>query len=272
VEIFNIHIFELVMIAALGLIVFGPERLPEVGRFLGKQVARVLAWQQNSPEAQMITEIRSEFEREIVNLRDELSRTRKELDISADVQKLRDDTKALFDSTKDAVKDASKPAAAKAELVAAPEPTTVPQAESVSAAELAPVEQPQAAIEAVAEHITPDAESLVEVAEQVTALDPPEVPTLKPTPAADTVPSAVRPNRRAVATENPVQTLNALNGKAESTPAAVDTAVVLQQVEQLRKELQSLLAELRARGVITDPWANPEPLPDDPRPAEHSQA
>lgn len=84
-EIFNIHLFELLLIAGLALVVFGPERLPEVGRFAGKQVARFLAWQQQSPELQMINDVRAEFEQEIASLRDELVRTRKELDISKDV-------------------------------------------------------------------------------------------------------------------------------------------------------------------------------------------
>lgn len=84
-EIFNIHLFELVLIASLALVVFGPERLPEVGRFAGKQLARFLAWQQQSPELKMINDVRAEFEQEIASLRDELVRTRNQLDVSQEV-------------------------------------------------------------------------------------------------------------------------------------------------------------------------------------------
>lgn len=97
-EIFNIHIFEFLLIAGLALVVFGPERLPEVGRFAGKQVARFLAWQQQSPELKMINDVRSEFEQEIASLRDELVRTRKQLDISQEVNlnSIRDELRPML--------------------------------------------------------------------------------------------------------------------------------------------------------------------------------
>ncbi|PDW04305.1 twin-arginine translocase TatA/TatE family subunit [Candidatus Viridilinea mediisalina] len=94
-EIFNIHLFEFLLIAGLALIIFGPERLPEVGRFLGKQLARFLAWQQQSPEIQVINEVRAELDREIASLRDELVRTRTQLDVSQDVETLRKDLRAM---------------------------------------------------------------------------------------------------------------------------------------------------------------------------------
>jgi len=99
---FNIHIFEFLLIAALALVVFGPERLPEVGRFVGKQVARFLAWQQQSPELRLINDVRSEFEREIASLRDELLRTRNQLDVSQDVEKLRSELRPMLNLQLDA--------------------------------------------------------------------------------------------------------------------------------------------------------------------------
>lgn len=94
--IFGIGPLELLLILILGLLVFGPERLPEVGRFLGKQLARLMAWQQQSPEAQMIQQMRSEFEREILELRDELVRTRQQANVLTDVQKLGEETRTLL--------------------------------------------------------------------------------------------------------------------------------------------------------------------------------
>lgn len=94
-EIFNIHLFEFLLIAGLALIIFGPERLPEVGRFIGKQVARFLAWQQQSPELQVINDVRAELDREIASLRDELMRTRTQLDVSQDMETLRKDLRSM---------------------------------------------------------------------------------------------------------------------------------------------------------------------------------
>ncbi|MEI7773025.1 MAG: twin-arginine translocase TatA/TatE family subunit, partial [Chloroflexales bacterium] len=96
-EIFNVSIPELMLIAGLALVVFGPERLPEVGRFAGKQLAKLLAWQQNSPELQMLNEVRGEFEAEIASLRDELVRTRKQFDITKDFTAIRDELRPMLD-------------------------------------------------------------------------------------------------------------------------------------------------------------------------------
>jgi sec-independent protein translocase protein TatB len=96
-EIFNVHLFEFLLIAGLALVVFGPERLPEIGRTIGQQVARFLAWQQQSPELQMLNEVRGEFEREIASLRDELVRTRSQLDIRSDVDAIREELRPMLD-------------------------------------------------------------------------------------------------------------------------------------------------------------------------------
>ncbi|EFO80712.1 sec-independent translocation protein mttA/Hcf106 [Oscillochloris trichoides DG-6] len=96
-EIFNIGIPELLMIAIIGLVVFGPERLPQVTNFLGKQVAKIMAWQQNSPEVQALQQIRNEFETEIASLRDELVRTRNQLDVRKDAIALKEELRPLVD-------------------------------------------------------------------------------------------------------------------------------------------------------------------------------
>lgn len=81
-EIFGIGPIELLLILILSFIVFGPERLPEIGRLLGRLVARVLAWQHQSPEARMIQEIRRDFQREIIELRDEIVRAQQQLNLA----------------------------------------------------------------------------------------------------------------------------------------------------------------------------------------------
>lgn len=105
-EIFNVHLPELILIAGLALVLFGPERLPELGRFAGKQVAKFLAWQQQSPELQMINEMRNEFEREIAQLRDELVRTRNQLDVRNDIQAMVDEVKAVGEQVQTTLNEA----------------------------------------------------------------------------------------------------------------------------------------------------------------------
>jgi sec-independent protein translocase protein TatB len=84
---------ELFFILVLALLVIGPERLPEAGRFLGRQVARVMAWQQQSSEVQAIQQIRQEFQDEIVSLRNEMTRTRKHLD--ANIHPLQEEIRSV---------------------------------------------------------------------------------------------------------------------------------------------------------------------------------
>lgn len=102
-NILGVGPLELVIILVLGLIVLGPERLPEAGRSLGRLLAKVLAWQQQSPEVQMIQDIRQEFEGEIYALRDELVRTRRQLDVSSELRELKSQTSTLLKLTNDQV-------------------------------------------------------------------------------------------------------------------------------------------------------------------------
>jgi sec-independent protein translocase protein TatB len=93
---FGVGPLELFFILILGLIVLGPERLPEAGRFLGRKLAELMAWQQQSPEAQMIQQIRQDFEHEIVELRNELVQARAQLNVREDMEQLRAETRAMF--------------------------------------------------------------------------------------------------------------------------------------------------------------------------------
>ncbi len=84
---------EFFFILLLGLIVVGPERLVEFARFLGRSVARLMAWQQQSPEAQLVQHIRQEIEDEIKGLRNELISTRQQF--HSNVQSLKQSMPSL---------------------------------------------------------------------------------------------------------------------------------------------------------------------------------
>ncbi|MBX0329310.1 twin-arginine translocase TatA/TatE family subunit [Oscillochloris sp. ZM17-4] len=233
-EIFNVGIPELMMIAGLALVVFGPERLPEVGRFLGKQVARVLAWQQNSPELQMLNEVRGEFEAEIASLRDELVRTRKQLDVSKDITAIKEELRPMLD-LRGSVNGLAPAAAANGA-----EPTIAP---------------PRPA----------DALSPVEVAPAETVAAPAATPTLSPTPASQTVPAAARPTKLVAA--EPTDVFAPLrpaaepivepapDRAAEASPGA-DEQIAL-RIQQIAADLQALMAELQARGQLGPDWQPP---------------
>lgn len=291
-EIFNIHIFEFLLIAGLALIVFGPERLPEVGRFIGQQLARFLAWQQNSPELQLLNEVRSDFEREIAELRDELVRTRQQLDISPQVTSIKDELRPMLDlkgnltlPPADSANGATPANLTPDPSIAAPDPAAAPTT------------------------TTPDTlDSLApDTADALEALAPDAPPTVRP--AAQTVAAAAQPNRLALAQPTDVlgtpgpsagdqpladpppeaaiderleylrshrsrlheapepdpafDTPIAAQAQALGSPALSEAehAELLQRLQALAGELQALAGELRERGVIGADWQLPAEPP-----------
>jgi sec-independent protein translocase protein TatB len=118
---FGVSPVEIVFIAILGLIIFGPERLPEIGRFLGRGLARVLAWQYTSPEAQLLNELRRDFEQQIIEIRDEMVYARQQLDIRSELTDLQRETEALLRGQTTPPKAVST-----TEAVVTPEPTIAP--------------------------------------------------------------------------------------------------------------------------------------------------
>ncbi len=161
-EIFNVHLFEFILIAGLALVLFGPERLPEVGRWAGRQVAKFLAWQQQSPELQMINEMRSEFEREIAQLRDELARARNQLDV-------RDDVKTIVDEAKTAGQQVQH---SLDELKSSATPTIRPPTQPPVPAEPTTVAPPAPTPTGVAQPITDEDRALFGVSPEVEAVTP----------------------------------------------------------------------------------------------------
>lgn len=266
-EIFNIHIFEFLLIAALALVIFGPERLPEVGRFIGKQVARFLAWQQQSPELRVINDVRAEFEREIASLRDELIRTRNQLDLSREVEAVRQEVSPMLDLK---LSGAGQSPAGADEAAPAAAASTPPSAGAAAPAE------PAGATSAVE---LPPAEPVAELA------------PLTPQPATQTVPAAARPNRIAGTEPGSVLTpvderarelaerrarlhdppaddeppvLNGVGSAAEPAVAPVPLAGeeherILSQLQALSAQLQQLVSELRERGVLSAEWRLAQP-------------
>jgi len=284
-EIFNIHIFEFILIAGLALVVFGPERLPEVGRFVGKQVARFLAWQQQSPELKMINDVRGEFEREIATLRDELVRTRNQLDVSKNIGEVQSELKSALDLRGD-VK-----AALAAEPSIAPPATsaaaTAASADSAAGAAEAAADAAEASIKA-AEIAAEAAETALAAAQQaaaeIPAAPPPPAPlingveSLPPPPNGvdGAVPAAARPNKvpgteptdifsrpPLPAAPEPPSHRRGLHDApppdAPPGPPAPDEERerLLRRLEGLMADMHALVGELQGRGMIGPDWQPP---------------
>ncbi|MBP1466616.1 twin-arginine translocase TatA/TatE family subunit [Candidatus Chloroploca sp. M-50] len=274
-EFFNIHLTELLIIAGLALVIFGPERLPELGRFAGKHVARFLAWQQQSPEFQMINEVRAEFEQEIASLRDELVRTRKHFDISPDLTSLPKELRPMLRLT-----DSTTTPAEAADLIAGdPAQTILPPREAGAGAEIGP-DVPNLTEVAQSNGVVAPAdlaEATQTVREQLAA-----PPPLVPTPAAGSVPAPPRPAR--MAATQPTGVLNSVQDWApvpategtiaepqtsdshevtappEPQPAMVTLSVeehaqLVGQLEAVTIALHHLVAELRERGLLSESWS-----------------
>ena len=238
-EIFNIHLLEFLLIAGLGLIIFGPERLPEAGRFLGKQMARFLAWQQQSPELQMINEVRSELDREIAGLRDELLKTRTQLDVSKDMETLRNDLRSMVNLRDEMTVQTSAPqildqATVLPKPVNGATPGEVLPAKSVGLEGTVPMNGPQ--------------------------------PVSSPTAVLNTIddlPSTRRPLHDAIEAEpnsDHAPPADPILDVAQSTASGVLPAVMrdheqlLYRLQTLSSELQALIDELQQRGLITATW------------------
>lgn len=259
-EIFNIHIFEFILIAGLALVVFGPERLPEVGRFIGKQVARFLAWQQQSPELKMINDVRGEFEREIANLRDELVRTRNQLDVSKDVSQIQEQLKSAFDlrpelqSAVDAAKGASTAGAA-------PEPTIAPPADAATSAADAATSAADAAASAAdaADTALKAAEVATDAAELAAEAAANQAPTPQLNRVAGTQPTNLFDRPAPVTPAQPRNSHDAAPSD-EAAPAslgAADDGALLRRLEGLVADMQALVEELQGRGLIGPDWQLP---------------
>jgi sec-independent protein translocase protein TatB len=238
-EIFNVHIFEFLMIAGLALVVFGPERLPEVGRFVGKQVARVLAWQQQSPEARMIQDIRQEFEQEIVSLRDELVRTRQQIDVSQEVKLIDEQTKALLQGK---------------------QPLNVRPAAGLQTAAVAPN---KILTPAEAEATAPPPEPTVEAPDQLVDI---EGTPLSSEPTVETSTNGVIAEAELVELQAQIAELKTQNSELKTQNSEqADRQLLLRQVHMLMADLHALTVELQERGLLEPDWQAPSQMANQER-------
>jgi sec-independent protein translocase protein TatB len=249
--------FELILILVLGLVVLGPERLRTMGRSAGKLVAQLLAWQQQSPEAQMVQQIRADFEREIVDLRDELVRARQQLDVSAEVQRLRAETGNIMPADiadLEARARATAPQKPDDQASAAPEPAAEPPAPDVP--------QPAAPPDTSAPASEPPTS---EPAPQPAAPEPP-TPEPAPQPAA---PEPTSANGTTVeSTAEPPTPAPSAPGD-ELTPAAgvalpehvarpsFEHEHLAHQIEALIADMHALQEQLRRRSMLDPDWQPP---------------
>ena len=76
----NLGLFEILTIMALALVTIGPERLPEVVRFLGKQYGRLLRTSNDLRRAFMLEAERGDMERRAEAMRKRREETRRRLE------------------------------------------------------------------------------------------------------------------------------------------------------------------------------------------------
>lgn len=247
--IFGIGPFELLLIVILGLIVFGPERLPEIGRFIGRLVARVLAWQHQSPEAQMIQQLRREFDQEIVELRDEIIRARQQLDISTEANKIHQETRSLLQGSLQAPGAATTSAAASAQEhppdAEKPKPAAATQTNGV-AQDNPPLEKPAGVARSEREVIAAQT--------QPTVADDLVSPANPATAPSDQAAQAAAPDTVVSEPETPSEANDSISGDAVVTELEALTL----QLRHLTADVQALREQLQAQGLLDQNWQSPQ--------------
>jgi sec-independent protein translocase protein TatB len=182
-------------------------------------VARLLAWQHQSPEARMIQDVRKDFEREIVELRDELVRAKQQVDVSKEVQRLRQDANTIM-SRKNLLSE--PPAETK---------TTTPPPASAQATE--------AADEQAASPDTPRPTSETPDEERSIGGSPPYQHATETRTVARRSAKSAQANSSAAA------------------PTAADYELLQQQVQMLAATMQALQEQLRVQGILDTDWQPP---------------
>ncbi|MCG8346872.1 MAG: twin-arginine translocase TatA/TatE family subunit [Chloroflexales bacterium] len=255
---FGLGPLEILFIIIIGLIVFGPEKLPEIGRFAGRQLAKLMAWQQQSPEAQMIQKIRQDFEQEIVLLRDELVRTRQQLDISTDVKQLHSQTQSLL-----TVQSSPSGTVAVGEAVS---PQSNDSADSKERSISEAHERRQKLFEEEDLHsIAPPStgSSLAEAPSNTVEQSPDDKPSVE----EQSIASANGEHTEAI-TSAPATTLSPEASLASAAPSPDpipttnhlfpdDREMLLLQMQALMADLHALQEQLKARGLLDPDWKPP---------------
>lgn len=248
--IFGIGPFELLLIAILGLIVFGPERLPEIGRFIGRAVARVLAWQQQSPEAQMIQQLRREFDQEILELRDEIIRARQQLDISTEANKIHQETRSLLQGSMQASGAATLPAVNAAPenqpATGKPQPAAAAQANGAMQNNLPPETEKPAGV-ARSEQEVIAAQTQPSVADDLVS---PAKPSASPSEQSDPVaPQSTQATEAdAPASDPDIPSEESVSISGDVVVAELKTLTL--QLQHLTADVQTLREQLQAQGLL----------------------
>ena len=287
-NIFGIGPIELLMIVVLGLVIFGPERLPGIGRQIGKMVARVLAWQYTSPEAQLLMDIRRDLEKEITDIRDEMIRARQALDIRPEIQQTLIDAQEAVREAQGAVQEAARDAeiairAPHGATVAAPAPNAAlfsqtngshPPADAPTAL-VSPTGETLLEVEPLpsADIVSPSGEPLLDIVRPAPSLafspdfaDFPVPPVLGPPSlmaapdfADFPAPPVLGPPAR-VATA-PAQVSPYVNGasapaapKAAQPKQIADFELLVMQIQALANDVAAMREQLRRNGLLDAGW------------------
>ncbi len=190
----------------------------------------------------MINEMRNEFEREIAQLRDELIRTRQQLDVQQDMQAIADEVKAAGQQAQ-SILDEVKAAGQQAQTVldeakTATKPVIRPPAQPpVPAATVSPT-TPTVSVSAVVQPVTEEDRKLF--GEPSTITTPPE-------PVADQ-PLAL-PDEQSTASSTPAD-------PHADQPAitAAELHELMHRLNELAAELQAIVFQLQARGLLDQHW------------------
>lgn len=250
-EFFGVGPAELLFLLVLGLIVVGPERLPDMARSAGRLVAWLMAWQQRSPEFQTIQQIRHDMQQEIVDLRDELMRTQKQLANS--VQPLQETVPSLSKDLEKAAEAASRPRspsppAAPSSVRGSPVPTT-----GLS-------KRPQGTQESQESQGSPEGKGTAGVQGAAGSAGPEGAKEVKPdrslqnghTEASPTLLSRESPLAERADAEHEHNPLTEKKNQQEQQQDAL-----LSEVQALRAEMQALKEHLCERGYLAADWPEP---------------
>ncbi len=244
---FGVTPLELVFVLVLGLIVLGPERLPEAGRFIGRQFAKLLAWQQQSPEAQLVQQLRKEFEDEIVSLRDELVHARQQLDVSSDIKQLQTQTQALMKQQSTGLDQELKEINQTLKS-----PLTSKPAEGLDAQRVPSVNRPNKVVARSATDA--DVKIPTDVGDAPDAASAPEAPT------SNTELSSIKNETpsHAVDTAQPVSEQPVSAASSNGGAAALSEYEHMRaQIRVIQADLQAMQEHMRARNLIDADWQPP---------------
>lgn len=228
---------EFLFILILGLLVIGPERLPEIAHSLGRLVARVMFWQQQSPEVRMFQQIRTEFEQEIQQLRDELAQTQQQL--VSNLDSVKDEGQAVFQDFSKLAVDPTKHASEQK----APRPV--------------PTSSPNRRQDALSQQ---NMLSLQDTSPQIDS-QPVELHPHRPDNVSETPANGVEHNPLT----QPMEGIVSMPQHSQLPPD--DMTPIDPRIQALMMDLHALLSHLKEQGCLAPDWVPPSHAQHDPSPS-----